>query len=208
MSAAAKIMNSEVDMGEPTWEVAKLFPIQGSWTEEEYLALDGNHLVEFSHGYLEVLSMPTTSHQLIVLYLIEALLTFVRARSLGTVLLAPLRVRLWSGKFREPDVVFMAKEHLDRIGEQFWVGADLAMEVVSTDDRRRDLEIKRREYAKAGIQEYWIVDPLLGQITVLRLEEGGYVVHGEFPKGTQAASALLPDFAVDVTAVFAAAKLG
>src|SRR5690349_11049695 len=88
---------------EPAWDVARLFPDQGAWSEEEYLALNGNHLVEFSHGYIEVLPMPTTSHQLIVLYIYRLMETFVTARGLGTVLVAPLRVRLWEGKFREPD---------------------------------------------------------------------------------------------------------
>src|SRR5438046_2969712 len=43
---------------EPTWEIAYLFPNQGHWSEEEYLALDGNQLVEFSRGFLEVLPVP------------------------------------------------------------------------------------------------------------------------------------------------------
>lgn len=208
MSAAPKRPDPGLDLAEPTWDVARLFPAQGTWSEEEYLELNGNRLLEFSHGYLEVLVMPTTSHQFIALFLYRALDSFVRLGALGFVLAAPLRVRLWSGKFREPDVVFMAKAHAGRIGEQFWEGADLAMEVVSTDDRRRDLETKRFEYARAGIPEYWIIDPLLGTITVLRLEGDTYAVHGEFPKGGKATSALLPGFAVDVAEVFAAAEVG
>jgi Uma2 family endonuclease len=182
---------------EPTWEVAHLFPSQGQWSEGEYLALNGNRLVEFSHGIVEVLSMPTTSHQYIVAYLYTTLLAFIEARGLGSALFAPLPVRLWEGKFREPDVVFLKAEHADRIGEQFWDGADLVMEVLS-DDRRKDLEIKRGEYARAGIPEYWIVDPLPGRITVLRLEGDRYAVHGEFARGRRATSALLDGFAVDV----------
>src|SRR5262245_16299835 len=46
--------------------------------------------------------------------------TFVSARQLGTVLCAPLRVRLWPGKFREPDVVFMLARHGARMGERYW----------------------------------------------------------------------------------------
>src|SRR5262249_41137269 len=154
---------------EPTWAVAYLFPMQGNWSEEDYLALNGNQLVEFSHGFLEVLPMPTTSHQLLVVYLFELLRAFTGRRDLGTVLVAPPRVRLWRGKFREPDVLFMLKEHGARIGEEFWKGADLVTEVVNGDeeDRRRDLVTKRREYARAGIPEYWIVDPHEGRITVL-----------------------------------------
>jgi Uma2 family endonuclease len=186
---------------EPTWEVAYLFPTQGNWSEEDYLALNAHQLVEFSHGFLEVLPMPTTSHQLLVVYLYRPVLGFTTGRDLGTVLVAPLRVRLWRGKFREPDVLFMSKGHADRIGEEFWDGADLVVEVVSgeEEDRRRDLVTKRREYARAGIPEYWIVDPREERITVLRLSGKRYVVHGEFPKGAVASSHLLRGLTVDVS---------
>jgi Uma2 family endonuclease len=95
----------------------------------------------------------------------------------------------------------MLKRHSVRIGEEFWTGADLVMEVVSGDDkdRRRDLVTKRREYARAGIAKYWIVDPQEGRITVLRLAARRYVMHGEFPRGTVASSRLLPGFIVDVS---------
>jgi Uma2 family endonuclease len=185
--------------------VAHLFPDQGDWSEEEYLALNGNRLVELSDGRVEVLPVPTTSHQMLVAYLYGLLLTFVTEHDLGTVLFAPLRVRLWPGKLREPDVVFMAKEHAGRIGEEFWDRADLVMEVVSDDpnDRRRDIVTKRREYARAAIPEYWIVDPQERRITVLRLAGKRYLVHDEFGPGTTAASHRLPGFVVDVDRAFA-----
>lgn len=190
---------------EPAWDVAHLFPAQGAWSEEEYLALNGNRLVEFSHGAIEVLPMPTIPHQRISAYFYGVLLAFTTARGLGEVLYAPLRVRLWPGKFREPDVVFMRTEHVARIGEQYWDGADLVMEVVSDDDRRRDLDLKRREYARAGIPEYWIIDRQQGRILVLTLEGTSYIVLGEFTQGDQAASKLLPGFTIDVDAVLSAA---
>jgi Uma2 family endonuclease len=190
---------------EPAWEVAYLFPAQGYWSEEEYLELQGNYLVEFSNGFLEVLPMPTTSHQLLVFYISGLVLAFTSRRDLGTVLTAPLRVRLWPGKIREPDVVFMLKAHADRIGEEFWQGADLVMEVLSgsASDQRRDLVIKRREYARARIPEYWIIDPRDEQLTVLRLAGTRYVVHGVFGKGKVASSRLLKGFTVDVTEALA-----
>jgi Uma2 family endonuclease len=195
------IRTTEPDL---TWEIARLFPLQGGWTEEEYFALDASQLVEFSDGYLEFPPMATTSHQLLVLYLYRLLLAFSSGRGAGSVLAAPLPVRLWRNKIREPDVVFMASEHADRIGERYWKGADLVMEVVSGDkeDRRRDLEVKREEYAHAGIREYWIVDPKEERITLLRLRGKRYLVHGEFDKGATATSHLLVGFAVDVSEAF------
>jgi len=188
---------------EPTWEIATLFPNQGQWSEGDYLCLDTNHLVELSDGCLEVLPMPTTMHQLIVLYLYKLLDAFA-CPDLGLVVTAPLRVRLWADKFREPDVVLMLKENRHRARNDYWEGADLAMEVVSDDpdDRERDLVVKPVEYARAGIREYWIVDPKLKQITILTLRGKKYVVAGEYKTGT-AASRLLPGFSVDVDAVFA-----
>jgi Uma2 family endonuclease len=189
-------------LGEPTWEVAMLFPTRGQWSETDYLGLNSNHLVELSDGCLEVLSMPTTSHQWIVLYLYGLLNSFAYPK-LGFALAAPLRVRLWPGQFREPDVVFMLKEHRSRIKEEYWEGADLAMEVVSPDpeDRHRDLVKKPLEYARAEIREYWIIDPKFKQITILALRGKKYEVVGEYKKG-KASSRLLAGFSVDVAAVF------
>ncbi len=127
---------------------------------------------------------------------------------LGDVRFAGTRVRLWAGKFRVPDLVFMKAEHSSRITEDYWDGADLVMEVVSgsANDRHRDLVTKRAEYARAGIPEYWIVDPQEGQITVLTLDGDEYAVHGTFARGEQATSKLLPGFSVDVTAALAAGR--
>ena len=184
----------------PTWEIAQLFPNQGDWSEAEYLALGTNHLVEYVDGRLEFPPMPKESHQIIVTFLLRALLAFAEPRKLGMALPSGLRVRLWPGTIREPDVVFMLAEHHDRRGEDYWQGADLVMEVVSPDDPDRDLETKRSEYARAGIPEYWIVEPVARRITVLKLKGKRYAVHGEFGKGEKATSALLPGFSVDVSA--------
>jgi Uma2 family endonuclease len=191
--------------GEPVWDIARLFPEQGAWSEEEYLALETNRLVEFSHGTIDVLPMPTEAHQAIVAFMFEALLLFARPKGLGKVVFAPFRVRLWPGKVREPDLAFMLAQHASRRHNEYWDGADLLVEVVSDNDRRRDLETKRREYAQAAIPEYWIVDPRDQVITVLTLDEAGnYEERGRFETGSRAESALLPGFAVDVDAVLSA----
>ena len=192
--------------GEPVWELAYLYPAQGQWSEEAYLALPGNLLVEFTNGHVEVLPMPTTTHQLIVLALYRLLHEYVTTRGLGWVLVAPLPVRLGPGVYREPDVVFLSAERPERRAGEYPDGADLVMEVISPgrEDRRRDEVVKRAEYAAAGIAEYWIVDPGRA-ITVLRLEEDAYVEHGRFGRDAQATSALLPGFVVPVADVFAAA---
>jgi Uma2 family endonuclease len=204
MATPGSISKQQDNPAEPAWQIARLFPAQGAWSEEEYLAVtkETNHLVEFSDGYVEVLPMPTRRHQKIVFFLSRVLHSLLAARALGTVLFAPLRVRLWEGKFREPDLVVMLAEHRDREHEEYFDGADLVIEVVSDDDPDRDLVTKRREYAQAGIPEYWIVEPQIETITVLRLDRDQYVEHGRFERGSVAMSALIEGLQVDVTALF------
>jgi Uma2 family endonuclease len=63
------------------------------------------------------------------------------------------------GSGREPDVVFIAKQHEDRILPGRLEGpADLVVEVVSRDSRRRDRVDKFREYAAYGVREYWTIE--------------------------------------------------
>ena len=62
-------------------------------------------LLEFADGFLELLPMPTTRHQRIsALPLSRRWTHSVTARKLGEILVAPLKVRIRKGKYREPDV--------------------------------------------------------------------------------------------------------
>ncbi|MBA2594442.1 MAG: Uma2 family endonuclease [Pseudomonadota bacterium] len=189
--------------------MARLFPPQGSWSEEEYLDLRGNRLIELDDGRVEVLGMPSELHQFLVLFLYEALVAYVRPRNLGWVVVAPMPVRLWEHKLREPDVLFMRREHAARRRGTYWIGADLVMEVMSPDDPKRDKDTKRQEYARAGIPEYWLVDVVEGTVTVfcLRAAAEQYAVHGVFRVGERAESPALVGFGIEVQELFAAGDL-
>src|SRR5882762_5490448 len=93
----------KVRRGEPAWDLALFYPAQGDWSEEEYLDLGTNWMIEFVDGCLEVLPMPSPLHQVIVRYLFGLLETYVLARKLGLPFFAPLPVKLWDGRLREPD---------------------------------------------------------------------------------------------------------
>jgi Uma2 family endonuclease len=177
-------------------------PLQGLWTEEQYLRLTDqtNCFIEFTEGYVEVLPMPTRKHQAISRFLFLDLLAFVQ-RLGGTVFYAPLRVRVAPGRFREPDLVLLLDVNDPRNQDAFWLGADLVVEIVSPDHVERDTVMKRADYAAAGIPEYWIVNPEEGTIMVLQLAGSAYVTHGVFRRGDMATSALLQGFTVSVDAV-------
>ena len=186
-----------------TRAVAELFPAQGEWTEEEYLALpDTNRIIELSDGKVEVVEMPTDPHQLTVVRLVYFVMAFLTTRKLGRLRTAPLRVRLWPGKFREPDLVFMSAEHANRIGVEYWGVPDLVVEVHSPGTRRLDRVIKKREYARAGIPEYWMADYEAKEIEVYRLQEEAYQVSGSFAVGDTLNSGQLPGFELKIADVF------
>lgn len=185
-----------------------LLPLQGMWTEEQYVRLSNqtNHLIEFTDGEIEVLPMPTRRHQIILLLLYELFRARVHPLG-GIVLVAPLRLQVQPGKHREPDVLMLLDARDPRNQEAFWLGADVVVEVVSPDDPERDTKLKRADYAEARIPEYWIVNPLDETVTVLALAGDTYAEHGVFRRGEWASSQLLDDFRVDVAEVFDAGRV-
>jgi Uma2 family endonuclease len=108
-----------------------------------------------------MVSPGATKHQLITGLLLQIMNIYAEIRNLGQVLSAPFLMRLSdvpSG--REPDLLFVAHAHLDRLKETYLDGpADLVVEIVSPESRARDRGEKFYEYEAAGVGEYWLIDP-------------------------------------------------
>lgn len=182
-----------------------LLPLQGLWTEEQYLALTNqtNYLIELTDGVIEVLPIPTSSHQVILLLLYDLFRATIQPAG-GIVLVAPMRLQVRPGKHREPDILLLRDAADPRNQDAFWLGADLVVEIVSPDRPERDTQEKPRDYVEAGIPEYWIVNPLNATITVLVLAGDSYSTHGVFHLGERATSRLFEGFSVPVDQVFQA----
>ena len=189
--------------GEPAWEAAYFLPVQGSWSEEDFLKFHTNRMAELVNGRLEILPMPTLKQQRILIWLFDAFRNTVSDQPKATVSLAPLPTRLFPGTIREPDLLYIAPENAPGPDVEYPSHIDLALEIVSPgkDARQRDYEDKRADYARAGVSEYWIVDPQENQVTVLVLQDGTYVDHGIFRIGDIASGLLLPELSIDVRAM-------
>jgi Uma2 family endonuclease len=125
----------------------------------------------------EIIEMPPVrdDHQFILGFLYRLLMTIVEERQLGSVYLAPFKMRLSSRPSgREPDLFFLSAAHASRATPTFVDGpADLVVEIVSPDRVTRDYREKLAEYEAAGIPEYWIVDPRRSEARFYQLGDDG-----------------------------------
>jgi Uma2 family endonuclease len=175
-------------------------------TFQDWLAFpDDGRLYELIQGEVHVTPPPGIEHQRISRDLEFKLLTFLRERAAGEVLDAPVGVRLSDEDVFEPDLVVVLAEHADRIGAQVIDGApDLVVEILSPGTAGRDLGPKRQAYLRAGVPEYWIVDPASQAIEVLALERGEYVRSGLYRRGDTLRSPLLAGLEIALQEIFAA----
>jgi Uma2 family endonuclease len=187
-----------------TTEIAELWPRQGQWTETDYFNLpDSNRLVELSEGELSIVPPPSFTHQKILDNLYSILKAFVLDHDLGVTAFAPLAVRLWPGKIREPDILFYTHSHRDRIDEQVSGPPDLAAEIISPGTRKTDRHDKFYEYAQAGITEYWLVDQEAKTIEVFVLNDGVYTLLVKVGIEETAVSHLLTGLKIPCQQIFA-----
>lgn len=129
---------------------------------EEYLSYgDATTRTEWVNGEVIVYMPPNTIHQQDVGFLFNLLSLYVKSLNLGELLVAPYEMRHLPGyASREPDILFVAREHLERLTSIRLEGpADLAIEVISPGTATIDRSEKLDEYERAGVREYWIIEP-------------------------------------------------
>ncbi len=146
-----------------------------SMTYEQFLDwLDEDTLAEWVDGKVVMASPASDRHQEIAAFLFELLRTFVKVHALGVVRHAPFQMRLNRPSGREPDLLYVAAAHRDRIKETYLDGpADLVVEIVSPESAGRDRGDKFYEYQAAGIPEYWLIDAEREAAEFYQLDERG-----------------------------------
>lgn len=192
-----------IAIGKPTIEIANLFPKQGEWTEADYFRLpESNKIIELSEGRLIISPAPTDQHQKISFKLSLLVGNHVLSNNLGEVRYAPVDVRLKKGIIRQPDIVFMSNEHLNRITNKRWGIPDFVIEVISPGTKKEDRKYKYAEYEKAGIKEYWIIDPDKQTVDIYELRNKQYVEIGNFHGEDIVKSEIIKDFSFKVETIF------
>ena len=170
-------------------------PAPVSW--EDFLAwIDEDTRAEWVDGEVIVISPSNLPHQQLMFFLARLLVAFVEARELGQILLPPFLMRLPTRPSgREPDLLFIAAAHAERLHDTYVDGpADLVVEIVSPDSDRRDRGDKFIEYEAAGVPEYWLIDPLRKQVFFYQYGEDGLYALGPIDADGIYHSKVLPGF--------------
>lgn len=161
----------------------QVWPAQGQWTYEDYLRLpDDGRRYECIEGVLYVVNASSFEHQFTVSEVFGAMWRFVKDHQLGVVLPAPFEVHL-SGTTRpvQPDITFITAEKQPTANISAFEGVpDLIVEILSPSSIRTDRHVKFDAYERAGVSEYWIVNPRTHSVEVYTLSGGEYGLLGEF----------------------------
>ena len=155
-----------------------------TWEDVLRMPDDGNRY-EFIGGRLYMTPAPVTRHQRISKRMWAALVRVLENPGRGEVFHAPYLVEFpGTGDRVQPDLLFVSDERREIIGEKQVTGApDLVVEILSPSTAHRDRGIKLDLYARRGVRQYWIVDPVEDAVDVWRFgEEPGHErFSGELP---------------------------
>lgn len=180
------------------------WPPQGKWTYEDYRGLpDDGWRYEVIQGELYMSPAPEPVHQECGGNLFADLRDFGKKNDAGKAYSAPIDVMLGSlATPVQPDICFIIKSRLDIVKKKRIEGApDIIIEVLSPSNWLVDRRTKHEIYAKAGVCEYWIVDPEARAIELFVLRESTYALIGKYGVGETVRSEVLAGFEVKVEAI-------
>lgn len=160
--------------------------------------IDGEHYVTAS---------PVTRHQRISRELFLAIQSYLDAHPLGEVLYAPFDVVMSFHDVVVPDLVYISKSRAHLITAKNLQGApDLVIEILSPSTRPRDERLKRDLYERAGVEEYWLVDPDSEVVTIYRRGGAAFLPPLHFNKSDVVTTPLFSGFALRLEHVLASAR--
>ncbi len=173
-------------------------------TDLEAMPEDGNRY-EVIEGELFVSCAPGLTHQQISMNFTFLIRSYLESHPIGLIFATPsLILTELSGVI--PDVVFFRHERSEEIilGERLTGAPDLVVEILSpgAENLRRDRIAKRQLYARHGVAEYWMVDPVQRALEVYRLQTGSLELVATLKDADELSSSFLPGFSCATAAIF------
>lgn len=156
-------MSIDQDTNKLTYEHYVCIPNDGKRHE----IIDGEHYVN---------PAPNLNHQTISRRFQFQLYSQIELTGHGVVFNAPVDVQLTEFDIVQPDLVVVLTANREILTQPKIDGIpDLVIEILSPSNPQHDRDIKKQLYQRAGVREYWIVDPMQTAIEPYVLKEGKYV---------------------------------
>jgi Uma2 family endonuclease len=174
------------------------------WTEAELQALPDNGFIhEVVNGELVMSPKNNWYHGDICAELLTALRTFANAHKLGAVWDSSTGFWMANRNCRAPDISFVSRQRLagfKRASKSFFPGApDLAVEILSPNNTRAEIEERLRDFFASGTRLAWVINPETQSAEICRsLSERELVGSGGFLEGED----LLPAFRYPIADLF------
>ena len=183
---------------------------KGKYTYADYAATPEGERWELIDGVLyHVAAAPNTKHQTVSLFLGAPIDGHILPRRMGLLYRAPYALILSEGNTVEPDLLYVSADRRHIITSRGCEGVpDLVVEILSLSNSANDLAIKRELYARHGIPEYWILNPILETVQALTEPAinggiGGYTVEVLYQIGDTLTTDRIPGLSVAVVDIFA-----
>lgn len=174
-------------------------PAPAKLSLDEYMERYAHDHYEWVKGEIIQMSPITDTHDFITGYLYKLLDIYLALRPIATIRREPFVMRLDSiDASREPDLQVILKTNPGQLTHTAMIGpADVVLEVVSKESVSRDYGDKFEEYEKAGVREYWLIDPLRQNAFFYRLTGDHYTLIAPDSNGAYHPE-LLPGLRIDV----------
>ena len=183
--------------------------IESYFTFADALNWERDEHIEIIDGEVFMMATPLRVHQEILMSLSRQIANYLDGKPCK-VYPAPFAVRPFEKEsdkpedvdtMLEPDITVVCDPaKLDKYGCK---GApDMVIEILSPSTRRYDLKVKYHLYQRAGVREYWIVDPDIKVVQVFHLEDGLYSAPDIYTAVAAAPVGLWDDFSIDLSTVF------
>ena len=165
---------------------------------------DDHHIYELLDGEIVKYSAPKSKHQTALANLHLIVGSYVKQKKLGRVRFAPYSVFLGEYNAPQPDLLFVATKNLKIIEEEGVMGVpDLVVEIISPGSVVRDRVQKKDIYEKAGVPEYWIVDPKYFLVEIYQHTPSGYTLFQNAEGEGTIKSKVIKGLKIDVQDIFA-----
>jgi Uma2 family endonuclease len=185
-------------------------PLEGvKYSYADYLTWPEEDRWEIIDGIPYLQASPTPLHQEILMELSRQIANYLTDKPCK-VYPAPFCVRLSQEEQNENDINNIFEPDISIVCDQFKIdqkgclgSPDMIIEILSPSSTKRDKITKFNKYEKAGVKEYWLVEPDQKIVSVFLLQDNNRYGRPElYTEEEKITVSIFPDLIIDLSAVF------